>query len=714
MEHLKPFRAFFSHLPRVTRPFTSSLLLAAGSLTVAVAQDLPRHAEPGAAAPRLKVESRALPPVTSEFSFLMEEYDLLVYGGTPGGIACAVRAAREGMLVLLIDHGRQLGGMFSHGLSVMDTLYAGARAPLYDEVRRSIHDYYRLNYGPDSAQFVSSRPGHPKTYFEARVIEQLMESLVAQEANIAVVRGFYPVEVARDHGVIKSARFLEKHGARTFEARAVTYADCSYEADLAKAAGARYRVGREGRDEHNEEHAGRIFLRKVLPFPPPHVDPEIIGRYKRLNIFHYDRWFEIVRPESTGEGDAEVQTYNIRAVLTTNPANRWIPDSLPEGYDAEVWREMWNQKPPYSQLLGPLPNQKFLWNMPEVIGPQNKYPDGDWHVRENVVELHRRATRSMLYFLQNDPGVPADEQARWRNLGFARDEFVHSGNLPSEVYARETRRVMGRLIFTEKDARLVPGLERTPLYADSIGITEWFVDSHASTMERVRDSLFEGEIYLNYISHPAHISYRTILPEGFDNFMVPVCLSATHVGWGAIRLEPTWMGLGESAAHAAVLAKKQGIHVGALDGRQLVERLADRQILVTFFNDVAIESGEPWVAAVQWLGTQGFFPSYDAEPLALVGAELANAWAAAAAEWVTGASVDLDARARKIAEAMKARGPAIKTDAFIDQLANAFSDPSITRRLRDEAGLTRPRSLTRGLACQLIAAAYRHAQRKAH
>jgi hypothetical protein len=674
-------------------------------------QELPRHAEPGAAARNLRSDRADIPGVTVDLSFADQHFDLVVYGGTPAGVACAVRAAREGLLVLLVEHTRQLGGMFTHGLSVMDTLYAGARAPLYDEVRRGIHDYYRIHYGPDSPQFVASRPGHPKAYFEAHVVEQLIEELVARESGITVVRGYAPIGATREGAVVRHVRFGEKHGPRQFTAQGVAFADCSYEADLAAVAQVSYRVGRESRSEYNEEHAGRIFLRKVTPFPPPHVDPDVIARYKQLNLFHYDRWFEIVRPESTGVGDRQVQTYNIRAVLTTNPENRYIPAQPPADYNAEVWREVWSQKPPYSQLLGPLPNQKFLWNMPEVIGPQNDYPDGDWRVREHVVELHRRATASMLYFLQNDPAVPAGEQARWRNLGFARDEFVESGHLPTEVYARETRRIKGRVVFTENEARLAPGLERTPIQPDAISITEWFVDSHASTTERVRDSLFEGEIYLNYVSHPGQISYRTLLPEGLDNLLVPVCLSASHVGWGAIRLEPTWMSLGEAAAHATVIAREQDQTVSEVSARQLVARLAERRILLSFFNDVALDGGEPWIAAVQLLGTQGFFASYDARPYDAVGPELAKVWLDSAADWVSGSATDPNERARRVAAAERAEGSVTAED-FIAQLAWAMDAPeSVAAGLRAEAGAALQGPLTRGLACRLIVAAAHKATR---
>ncbi len=680
-----------------------SLLLA--GVMPAWGVSLPGHAEPGAPAPEASRKLEIKRPVERPLADLARRYDLVVYGATPGGLACAVRAAREGLSVLLVEHSQHLGGMFSSGLSVMDTLYAGARSPLYDEFRRGLHDYYRTTYGPDSPQFAASRPGHPKTYFEARVAEHLAGEMILREPGITVVMGYYPVKAAREGAMVREITFREKHGTRTFVATAGIFADCSYEADLAVAAGARYRVGREGRDEFQEEHAGRIFLRKLPTFPPTGVDPAIIAEYKTLNLFHYDRWFEIVRPESTGIGDRQVQTYNIRAVLTTNPANRDIPDQPPPGYDPAVSREIWSQKPPYSQLLGPLPNQKYLWNMPEVIGPQNDYPDGDWAVRENVVELHRRATAGMLYFLQNDPSVPAEVREQWRNLGFARDEFGESGHLPSEVYARETRRVMGRAIFTENDVRLRDGLARSPVHPDSIGVTEWFVDSHASGTERVRDSIYEGEIYLNYISHPGQVPYRTILPEGFDNLLVPVCLSATHVGWGAIRLEPTWMSLGESAAHAAVLAVEAGVAPARIDPDQLVRRLAEHRILISFFNDVALDAAEAWVPAVQYFGTQGFFGSYNARPLEGVTAPVARAWATAAAEWLAGRPADLAERSRRMLAAERSPGPVVTTEEFLEtlsrELAGLPAAPALAD-LRAEAGLLLKRPLSRGVACRQL------------
>ena len=633
-------------------------------------------------------------------------YDLVVYGATPAGIACAVRCAREGLLVLLVNRSMQTGGLLSNGLSVMDTLYAGARAPIYDELRRSIHDYYRIKFGPDSPQFAASRPGHPKTYYEAHVAELLLNQMIERESGIDLRKGFEPAEVTKENACISAVKFKQAGGSEIISAQAAIFADCSYEADLAVAAGVEYRAGRESRSEFDEEYAGRIFMKRSPVWPPAHVNPRIIEDYKTLNLFHYDRWFDIVKEESTGEADKAVQAFNIRGVLTDDPQNRHIPTSPPATYDAQYMAKIWSEKPQYSQLLGPLPNKKYLWNMPELLGPQNNYPDGNWKERESIIEEHREATRGMLYYLQNDPGVDAATQEQWRKLGFAKDEFVENGHLPYEVYARETRRIKGRKVFTEKDARLAESAQRTPVHADSISITEWFLDVHPCNHEKKGDSLYEGEIYLNYVSHPGQISYQTLLPKNIDNLFVPVCLSCTHVGWGAIRLEPTWMSIAEAVAHAAVICIHKKTTPAKLDADELVRHLAMRRVMVSFFNDVALEDGESWMPAVQYLGTQGFFSSYDAHPYKALTLSLAKQWAKAAGELVVMKQVDRNQRAAAIADVDETGEEAISLETFLHLLSDELQHDSVADLIASSAQVAGMRALhqpvTRGKACHII------------
>ena len=121
------------------------------------------------------------------------------------------------------------------------------------------------------------------------------------------------------------------------------------------------------------------------------------------------------------------------------------------------------------------------------------------------------------------------------------------------------------------------------------------------------------------------IPYRSLLPQSVDNLLVPVCLSATHVAWGAIRLEPVFMQTGDAAGLAVALAKQQKTTPAALDSDLLVRTLVGRGQLVSFFNDVKVTNPDPSIPAAQYFGTKGFFNDYNArldEPLTEAVAQL--------------------------------------------------------------------------------------------
>jgi FAD dependent oxidoreductase len=640
----------------------------------------------------------------------LRPYDLVVYGATGGGVAHAVCAAREGLDVLLISPVPHLGGLLSNGLTTMDTLYNGARAPFYDEVRRNIHEYYRDKYGADSEQFRRSLPGQPKAKVEAHVFERVIDRLIAGEPRVTVMKSYYPVACERTGAQLRTVTFRDRHGPATFAVSAAVFSDCSYEGDLLAVAKVPYRWGRESREEFGEEHAGRIFMRKV-PWPPAGVDPKILADFRRMNLAQYNRWFEIIRPASTGVADQSVQAYNLRTVVTRDPVNR-LPMARPANYDpAEIQRRLhtdinWSGRVPTPNQ----PNEKTYLNLPEVVGIQHAYVEGDWATRQRIVDEHARITRCLIYFMQNDLSVPEATRLGWREWGLPRDEFADNGHLPYEIYARETRRIVGRATFTENDARPAPRLKRAPVQADAISVTEWFLDSHACTPEHVPGGDFEGELLLNYVTVPGQISYRTLLPQGLDNLLVPVCASSTHIGWGAIRLEPTWMSLGEAAAHATVLAIRQKKMPAAIAVDGLLRRLAERRVMLSFFNDVEVDPREAWYPAVQYFGTQGFFGTYEAQPLAALTLPLAEAWAAAAAEQIRGDNVDPTERARRVQTVEEQGGAPLTVEEFGAVLARAFKAAAVPlsfNELLTEVHLARDVRISRGGACRLMFAAGR-------
>lgn len=550
------------------------------------------------------------------------DYDLCVYQATPGGIGMAVTAAREGLSVVLVNHNDHLGGILSSGLGVWDTLWEGKRSPVYDEVREAILAHYRDTYGSDSRQFRDALPGktgHSNGKFEAKVAEMVFTKLVASEAKIEVKRGFVPTASERDGAVLKTATFRNLESGKEITLTAKVFADCSYEGDLMAKSGTTWRVGRESREEFGEAHAGVIYMEPVKEAPTPEI-ARAAELHHRLNLRRFSGFQRIVEGEGSGTADGEVQAFNYRTTLSSDPANR-LPVEKPAQYDAEAMKRL-----EHGSIVSPIPNAKRGWNRPQLIGLQTDYVAADWTRRQEIMDAHWDATMSLLYFLQNDPSVDPERQRSWREFGLAKDEFADNGHRPYEFYVREARRLEGRHTFTQHDATLVPGLERAPVHGDSIGITEWYLDTHACTARRSGASLDEGKMMLDVETFPGQVPYRAILPRDLDNLLVPVCLSSTHVAWGTIRLEPTWMNLCESAGHAVALAARQGVTPAEVDPDKLLKRLASSHIMLSFFNDIDVSSDDPAVAAAQYFATKGFFATYDAKLDEPVGSELEELW----------------------------------------------------------------------------------------
>lgn len=558
----------------------------------------------------------------------VHSFDLVVTEATPAGIAMAVRAAREGLRVLLATRGHHLGGMLASGLGVWDTLIPGRRAPLYDEVRAAIFQFYRDTYGEDSLQYRAALPeaeGHANGRFEPSVAATIFECLVARERLLTLWRGVEPVTVDTRGPRIVSVDFRDSAISNVRRAVGAVFADCTYEGDLAALAGAAFRVGREAREEFGEPHAGRIFLR---PAGLDRADPKVVAlaaRRRRWRLRSFTEFQEIVPANGTGSADDAVQAFNYRTILSSDPSQR-VPITKPVDYNPERYRKI-----EYDSMVHPLPNNKASWNRPQLPGRGSEYVMGDAVTRQRIRDEHWAATLGLLYFLQTDPAVERDVRDRWGEYGLAGDEFADYAHRPYELYVREGRRIVGRTTLTEHDTRPADGYERAPIYADSIGVTEWYVDIHGCRDERVNDSFREGKMMLYLETVPGQVPYGALLPRGIDNLLVPVGVSATHVAFSAVRLEPTWMALGEAAGFAAAQAVQTETCPAKLNTDRLQRTLAEAGVMLAFFND--IEPGGPGAApeqaAVQYFGTKGYFPGFDGRLDQIVQPGEAARWATA-------------------------------------------------------------------------------------
>jgi hypothetical protein len=622
-----------------------------------------------------------------------QRYDLVVAGGTPGGIACAVRAAREGLKVLLVNHTGHLGGFMTSGAGGWEAPYDGQRAPLYGEMLKGAAQHYREVYGEGSQQHIVSMPSATsrahidRAKVEPRVAEMLFNKMVEREPTLTVLLGHVPASVQREGARITSATFKPMHGDGSVTVSAKIFADAMYEGDLMALSGVESRVGRESRSQYNEPHAGVIYTMERPKAEgqrgfPLDADKGI------LNIrYNSHATAEIVEGPHSGEADSSVMAYNWRLILTRDPDNRVMVEK-PENYDIEVARRAASTSA-RPNFVPNLPNAKVAWNhRGRLIGPQNGYPGGDWPTRDNIARQCLDAMLMALWYLQNEPEVKETIRQAFAGYGLAADEFTDNNHIPYEIYVREARRLVGRALFTEHDNMVPEGLARTPVHADSIAITDWPVDSVACLPRHVGNSHPDGVSFLAETCRPAQVPYRCLLAKEVDNLLVPVALSASHVGWGSIRLEPVWMQTGEAAGFAAALAIKSNITPAELDPGLLVRTLVKNRFAVSFFNDADSATDAQW-PALQYFGTKGFFAGYDADHKGLLTRPVAEIWADAFARMrQAGYEPAQPAAAVHAAAAEKAAEP-VSFAAFLTLLKHAHNSANHT-------------PLTRGEACRLM------------
>ncbi len=565
------------------------------------------------------VSAKIPPPMLLQSAAMPQDvdgkmYDLIVVGGTAGGIACAVRAAREGLSVLLVNHTRHLGGFMTSGAGGWEAPYDGLRSPLYAEMRTAAAEYYRKTYGEGSPQHLASLPSatsrahidRPK--IEPRIAEMLFNQMVGREKMLTVLLGHIVARAGREGPLLKSITLEPTHGEGATKVSARVFADAMYEGDLMAAAGVTTQIGREARSQYNEPHAGVIYTKERPKEPRQRGFPKDADE-GRLNIrYNSHATGEIVEGPHSGEADGSVMAYNYRLILTRDPANRVMVEK-PANYDVAIAKAAAS-----GGFVPNLPNDKVAWNGGRLIGPQNDYPAGDWPTRERISRQYLDAMRMRLWWMQNGPDAPAAERQKFAGYGLAADEFPDNHHAPYEIYVREARRLVGRYVFKEQDNKVAPGIARTPIHADSIAITDWPVDSVACLPRKAPGSNLDGIFFLGEETRPAQVPYRSLLPKELDNLLVPVALSASRVGWGAIRLEPVWMQIGESAGFAAALAVKHHTTPAQLDTDRLLRTLATSRVMISFFNDVDVSDDDAWIPAAQYFGAKGFFPDYNARP----------------------------------------------------------------------------------------------------
>jgi ribulose 1,5-bisphosphate synthetase/thiazole synthase len=510
--------------------------------------------------------------------------DVVVYGGTAGGVAAAVQVARMGKSVVLIEPGQHIGGLTSGGLGWTDS---GNKAVI-GGVSREFYQRLKKHYDADASWVHEKRDGY-KFYrkdedamwaFEPKVAEKVLRDMLA-EAKVEVVFG---ERLDRAKGVKLDGKRIVSvvtESGKVFAGK--VFIDATYEGDLMAAAGVSYAVGREANKEFGETMNGvarkwnrhtHKFVVKVDPYVKP-------GDPKSGLVFGID-------PDplpADGEADKRLQAYCFRMCMTDVAANR-VPFEKPADFD-EAKYELLFRNFEAGDLRVPMkpdrmPNGKTDTNnnfavSTDFIGQNYKYPDASYAEREKIVAAHLSYQKGLMWALQNHPRVPEKVRTQMKPWGLAKDEFTDTGHWPHQLYIREARRLVGDHVQSEQDCTR---RRETPM---SVGMGSYNMDSHNCARYVTPEGFVqnEGDVQESP-GGPYRISYKAIVPKAGEcpNLFVPVCVSSTHIAYGSIRMEPVFMVLGQSAATAAVFAIEDNVDVQKVDYDKLRKRLvADKQVL---------------------------------------------------------------------------------------------------------------------------------------
>jgi hypothetical protein len=510
-------------------------------------------------------------------------YDLVVYGGTSAGVTAAVAGSRSGLSVVLIEPSHRLGGLTSGGLGQTDIgnkrAIGGLARDFYRAVRRHYEDpgawiwQTREEYR-DGGQTRTHPDEDAMWTFEPGVALKILEAFVS-DARVLVVYG-ERLDLAR--GVEMSGNRIERirmESGREFRGR--MWIDATYEGDLMAGAGVSHTVGREPNARYGESLNGvqtaNARFHQLLPGVDPHVRPGDPSSGLLPGI-------DARGPGVEGTGDHRVQAYCFRMCLTDHPENR-IPFQRPDGYDELEYELLFRNFEAGERGLpwinSAMPNRKTDTNnrtgfSTDYIGQNYAYPEGNYAIREEILRRHRHYQQGLMWTLANHPRVPESirqEVSRW---GMTRDEFTEGDGWQEQLYVREARRMVGRLVMTQHHCQ---GRET---FDDPVGLAAYTMDSHhvQRSVDAHGQVQNEGDVQVGGFP-PYPISYRAITPVESEcaNLLVPVCLSASHIAFGSIRMEPVFMVLGQSAAIAAAHAIEEDTALQRIDADRFQARLRE-------------------------------------------------------------------------------------------------------------------------------------------
>jgi hypothetical protein len=572
-----------------------------------------------------------------------KQYDLIIVGGTPGGIMAAIAAARLGKKSLILERTAHIGGLPANGLGATDLATRGATTGLFTDFVGRVKAHYVKKYGANSAQVKASQEGY---HFEPSVAEHVFEQMLAEQRQHVEVRKLMqfdaaPTNISISGRSITMIKVLNRKTKLLEEFKGKVFLDATYEGDLGAAAGIPFVIGREGKDEYNEPGAGQVYKY----WRGPESEESSFQRDNAVQSYNYRLCLtndsaNSLRIEKPGSYNRQEYVSLVEDVLTgrhTGASMLEVTEAMLEknrahvlkGGKTEIPGDVWGIAKITNMVS--LPNKKTDANnqhmafistdLPEENWP---WPTSGWDWRDTFAQRLKEYTLGLIYFAQNDPELPAHFRNAALEWGLAKDEYQDNANFPRQVYVREGRRFQGMYFFTAKDALPVTTGARPPIHPSSITASHYALDSHAV---RKRE---QGKIHLDgFLSYPSAVytvPLGVMVPKQIDNLLLPVPVSGSHIGFSTLRMEPCWMAIGQAAGVAAALALEgNAVKVQEVKQSKLQEELIAQDATLIYYKDV--NPSNPDFRMVQYMGLRGYLPNWEASLNTAASADDLELWA---------------------------------------------------------------------------------------
>jgi hypothetical protein len=498
--------------------------------------------------------------------------DVAIFGATCAGVVAAIQCARSGKTVALVAQGTHVGGMCTNGLGWVDLKDSTIIGGITKEYFHNLWQYYEqdANWTREPKKHIAGQLGkynpHSQTCwsFEPHVAEKILHDMLKKEQHVFLLLNFPVIlQVQKQDEKVQHVLFSSSDGATTAFVNSDFFMDCSYEGDLMASIGISSTTGREANGKYHEQHNGCVF--------PNHEKHTI-----NVPISPYDNNGQLLPQISSGqftegEEDASIQSFCFRLCMTDDKDNM-VPVQKPGTYnekDFELLLRAVEAGTPKDNLLNmrELPNHKWDVNnggaisLDYIAGNSTSWITATSQERQKLYSKYVDYTIGFIWTLQNHSRVPKEYRDYFNKFGWCRDEFTDNKNIPYEVYVREGRRMISDTIITEQ--MIVSSVKNDTDVSLCLGF--YNIDSHICRYVVNKDTGnvgTEGGTFV-FVPEPFSIPYGAVVPKRSEatNVLVPVCLSASHIAFCAIRMECIWMAIAQSCALAVVLASESKCNV---------------------------------------------------------------------------------------------------------------------------------------------------------